>query len=68
MLPAFQLLRSQLENIIICKETQGHEINGLKTELHRLPDSYDAFSTFATRLRDLPMRADWPYLEPNHLA
>jgi len=39
----------------------------LLSELKRLPDSYDALAALAERLRDLPLRKDWPYEEPNDL-
>jgi hypothetical protein len=30
--------------------------------LDGLPDSYDAMAEFGRRLKDLPLRPDWPYL------
>ena len=61
------LLRKFAEEIIAAKTAQGHETRGLLAELERLPDSYDALVGFGERLRDLPMRSDWPYVEPNEL-
>ena len=68
MLPSLGLLRQQLVQVIANKEAQGHETAGLSDELERLPDSYDALAEFAQRLSDLPMQADWPFVEPNELA
>ncbi len=67
MLPTPQFLKKQLEQIIKEKTVQGHETAGLLTELKKLPDSYDAIVAFARRIRDLPLREDWPYIEPNRL-
>jgi ADP-ribosylglycohydrolase len=68
MLPSYGQLREQLRLIISNKEEQGHEVTGLVEELHILPDSYDFLHAFAQRLARLPLRADWPYLEPNDWA
>ncbi len=67
MLPSIEQLRRHLDAMIGDKERQGHDTRGLRTELHRLPDSYDALAAFGERLRDLPLRADWPCVEPNSL-
>ncbi len=67
MLPATSQLREQLRLTIDNKEAQGHVVTGLKETLSGLPDSYDALAVFAQRLTDLPMRKDWPYVEPNDL-
>ena len=60
-------LRDQLRAVVADKEGQGHVVAGLQDELDALPDSYDALSEFAGRLAHLPVREDWPYVEPNHL-
>lgn len=49
-------------------EKQGHVINGLREKLGTIPDSYDAWFSFAHELIDVPMRDDFPYVEPNNLA
>jgi len=67
MLPTINLLRTQLRLVIDDKEAQGHSTAGLAGELAALPDSYDALAAFARRLADLPLRPDWPYVEPNDL-
>ena len=67
MLPTHRLLRSQLDTVIENKAAQGHKSEGLKEELDGLPDSYDALAAFAHKLSDLPIRDDWPYVEPNGL-
>lgn len=43
---------------------QGHVIGGLTEALAGLPDSYDALVRFGARLDSLPVREDWPYVEP----
>jgi ADP-ribosylglycohydrolase len=65
MLPAFSLLRKQLQTILENKHEQGHATAGLADELAALPESYDAFAAFARRVADLPLREDWPYVEPS---
>ena len=67
MLPSRSLLRRRLAAIIEDKEEQGHDIRGVEAELSRVPDSHDALLAFGDRLRDLPLRAGWPYAEPNDL-
>jgi ADP-ribosylglycohydrolase len=42
-------------------------VAGLQAELKRLPDQYDEVAAFAERVRRLPLRPDWPYVEPNGL-
>jgi ADP-ribosylglycohydrolase len=41
--------------------------DGLEERLASLPDSYDALHDFAHVLADLPIRQDWPYVEPDDL-
>jgi len=67
MLPTIPSLREQIKIVINDKGQQGHLVAGLPTELDTLPDSYDALLAFARRLADLPLRQDWPYVEPNDL-
>jgi ADP-ribosylglycohydrolase len=61
-------LRAQLRTVIANKREQGHVVDGLHEALDALPDSYDALTDFARRLAELPLRADWPYVEPNDLG
>ena len=67
MLLSPPLLRAQLAEVIADKEAQGHIVTGLRDRLAALPDSYDALVDFAHRLADLPLRPDWPHVEPNEL-
>lgn len=67
MLPSYRLLREQLRMVIANKEEQGHRVAGLAAELAGIPDSYDRLMDFARRVADLPLREDWPYVEPNDL-
>jgi ADP-ribosylglycohydrolase len=60
-------LRERLRLVIADKHAQGHQVDGLHEELEALPESYDALARFAERLVDLPLREDWPYVEPNDL-
>jgi ADP-ribosylglycohydrolase len=68
LLPTIPFLKKRLGAIINCECTQGHFIDDLQAELSKLPDSYDAISSFAERIAASPMRSDWPYVEPNDLA
>ena len=67
MLPALDVLRRALAQVLVDKEEQGHDTSGLDEELARLPDSYDAVVDFAERLAQLPLRDGWPYVEPDDL-
>jgi ADP-ribosylglycohydrolase len=60
-------LRELLRAVIADKEAQGHVVTGLDAELAGLPDSYDGLTDFARKLAGLPLREDWPYVEPNDL-
>lgn len=64
MFPDFVVLKAHLKNIIANRRAQGHVVDGLHDELNALPDSYDAFEAFSHKLAGLPMREDWPYVEP----
>jgi ADP-ribosylglycohydrolase len=68
MFPTFAWLRKQLRAVIVDKDAQGHVVKGLFAALDALPDSYDALDAFAHRLAHLPMREDWPYVEPSALG
>ncbi len=65
MLPTIDLLRRMLSEQIQHKHDQGHVTEGLSDELAGLPDRYDALAAFAEKVADLPLRDDWPYVEPN---
>jgi len=65
---AFPVLRSQLKAIIANRRADGHAVDGLHEQLNSTPDSYDALDAFAHRLAQLPMRADWEYIEPDDLG
>ena len=67
MLPPLALLRSRLIAIVADKGRQGHDIEGLVPAIKALPDSYDAMDAMARRLAALPMRAEWPHVEPDGL-
>jgi ADP-ribosylglycohydrolase len=68
MFPTYDQLREMLRLVILNKEEQGHVVGGLVEELAILPDSYDFLHAFAGRLARLPLREDWPYVEPDDLA
>lgn len=60
-------LRHRLSTIIENQDAQGHDIRGLEEALMALPDSYDALAAFGEKLRALPLRADWPFVEPDEI-
>lgn len=65
MFPTYEQLRVTLSKIIADKNRQGHITTGMIEEFRNLPDSYDALYSFAEHLAHLPIREDWPYIEPN---
>ena len=54
-----------LRAVVDDKRDQGYVVDGLPERVDALPDSYDAMVGFGRELRELPMRPDWPYVEPN---
>jgi ADP-ribosylglycohydrolase len=68
MLPTLAQLRGFLHRVIDDAAEQGHVTDGLASELDGLPPSYDAAADFAHRLAALPLRDDWPYVEPDDLS
>jgi ADP-ribosylglycohydrolase len=68
LLPPYRLLREQLTAVIAAKNEQGHVTDGLTDQLAALPDSYDKLAEFSRKLTGLPLRDDWPYVEPSDLA
>ena len=67
MLPPIDILRKQLAQVIADKKAQGHEVEGLLPALEVMPDSYDALWEMAQRVAHLPLRDDWPFVEPSDL-
>jgi ADP-ribosylglycohydrolase len=69
MIVPIPLLHHQLKGVIDARAQQGHVVDGLAEELDRLAKtgSHDALHAFARRLRDLPLRENWPFVEPNDL-
>jgi ADP-ribosylglycohydrolase len=67
MIPSASGLRKLLEAVISDKEEQGHQTASVREELEGVPDHLDELMAFAQRLSDLPMRPDWPYVEPTDL-
>ena len=68
LLPDLATLRTLVNAVLDDRTEQGHQVEGLRGELARVPDSYDALLAFSHRLADLPLRADWPWVEPSELA
>ncbi len=64
MFPHPSILKSRLKGVISSLRAQGYAVDGMHDALNRLPSSYDALDEFAHRLADLPLRDDWPYVEP----
>ena len=67
MLQTKDQLRAMLAQVLADRAEQGHVTDGLADSLANLPDSYDAMVAFGRTLHDLPMRDDWPYVEPSDL-
>ncbi|HUU23391.1 MAG TPA: ADP-ribosylglycohydrolase family protein [Phycisphaerae bacterium] len=67
IVPTPQQLRDRIFKTITTRQAQGHDVTGLLDALDAAGDSYDALVPLAQRLVDLPMRADWPYVEPSGL-
>jgi ADP-ribosylglycohydrolase len=67
MLPSYRVLRRMLSASVDDKGEQGYVVDGLRERVEALPDSYDAMIGFGRELRALPLRQDWPYVEPNGL-
>jgi len=59
-----QAMRNRLRTSIEHLAYQGHQTEGMQARLASLPDSYDALYDFALALPRLPLRDDWPYVEP----
>ena len=68
LLPDLTTLRALVAQVIADKQEQGHRVDGCAERLAATPDSYDALLAFAEDLSRLPLRADWPHVEPDELA
>ena len=68
MIVAKDVLFSELEHTLLSMERQGYAVAEPRSELYRLPMTYDALLEFANRLPATPMRHDWPYEEPDSLS
>lgn len=66
MIPDVADVRAWLGLALTDAAEQGHATDGLADELAGL-DSLDALASFASRVADLPLREDWPYVEPDDL-
>jgi ADP-ribosylglycohydrolase len=62
-----EALRALLSQVLDDRAEQGHVVEGLDVELAALPPSYDALVAFAEHIAELPLRADWAYVEPDGL-
>ena len=67
LLPGLPTLRTLVGAVLADKTEQGHVVEGLADALEAIPDSYDALLSFAEQLSQLPLRADWPWVEPSTL-
>lgn len=67
MFPSYKEIKNILKNIIVNKEEQGYVTDNLYDELKTIPDSLDKLYDFAIKLSKLPLRSDWPYVEPSDL-
>ena len=67
MIISLDTLKTRIQGVVLNKGEQGHEIGGVISKLESLPDSYDKLLEFASELSNLPVREDWPYVEPNEL-
>ena len=68
LLPDLTTLRTLVTQVLADKAEQGHVTDGCEEELAKLPDSYDSLLAFAEHLNELPVRPDWPYVEPDDLG
>jgi ADP-ribosylglycohydrolase len=57
-------LRTLIARAVADRTEQGFATDGLAGELESLPDSFDEMLAFAAKLSALPLKADWPYVEP----
>lgn len=67
MHPTYDVFRARLHDVILDKERQGHVVDGLVSRLDGVPDDYQRMADFGAELAELPLRDDWPYVEPNDI-
>ena len=67
MIISLDTLKTRIQGVVLNKGEQGYEIDGMIGKLNSLPDSYDKLLEFANELSNLPVRADWRFVEPNDL-
>ncbi|HUR15055.1 MAG TPA: ADP-ribosylglycohydrolase family protein [Mycobacteriales bacterium] len=68
LLPDLATLRSFVAQVLADRTEQGHITDGYAERLAATPDSYDALLAVAQELNVLPLRVDWPYVEPDDLG
>ena len=68
MLPPLATFRQSIRQCITVAHAEGHDVARLREEFASVADSYDALNVFAHRLAAAPLRADWPYVEPDDLG
>lgn len=61
------VLRRRLQSVLRDKAEQGYDTAAAVAELEAAPDSLDALVELAMAIADLPLRSDWPYVEPTDL-
>lgn len=66
MIPSPDTLRRRLLAALDAREAQGREPGDLRAQIDTAPD-VEALAQLAQRLDTLPLRRDWPYLEPDDL-
>lgn len=62
-----ELLRRILTAEIQERFLQGYAVEDLQARLEQAPDSYDALIELSQLVKAAPLRADWPYEEPDDL-
>ncbi|HVB26565.1 MAG TPA: ADP-ribosylglycohydrolase family protein [Mycobacteriales bacterium] len=68
LLPGPDALRTLVGQLLSEREEAGADVGGLAAALESAGGSYDALLTVATELGERPIRADFPYTEPEELA
>ncbi len=63
VLPSIASSRAWLRATLADMHEQGYATEGIE-----IPDSYDGIVSLARRLEDIPLREDWPYVEPTQYA
>lgn len=67
LLPDLVTFRAMVGAVLADKAEQGHDVDGLAEALASTPDSYDGLLALAERFAALPLREDWPWVEPSTL-